>query len=425
MAFKWDKLLSSERQRPTDRHKEDKRSEFERDYDRLVTSSALRRLQDKTQVFPLEHHDFIRTRLTHSLEVSAYGRSFGAEVARRIAKSRFDDLATPERDIPTVMSTVCLAHDIGNPPFGHFGETAIRSWFESWFKKSEENRSGLSDSQQNDFLNFEGNAQGLRILSYLQCLNDDKGLNFTYGTLGSSLKYTASSLEIDKNRKSKQKVGYFTSEKELFEKIQNATGLGNARHPLAFLMEASDDIAYSTTDLEDALKKRVVEFDTIVEALETNLKGTSHFDLLEDRRENIQKEDRKGLKDIYMHRKDEGWSTREAAQIAFVNFRVAAIGAMFRSCVNSFIENYEAIMEGEFDKELITISDSSKLCSALKDIVDKYVYSSHSVLMVEVIGNQVIHSLLDMFVKAVTSDSREDIRTLDGKLFNLVSGGCK
>lgn len=405
MAFNWDNLLNPERRRTTTKVAEDKRSEFERDYDRLVSSSSLRRLQDKTQVFPLERHDFVRTRLTHSLEVSTLGRSFAIDVVRTLSEKGIQDLRDKETQIAAILSTICLAHDIGNPPFGHFGESAIRSWFHK--RRTEFT---LTVPQLNDFLLFEGNAQGFRILTYLQCLNDEYGLNLTYGTLASYHKYTASSTEVDSNKgRSRHKVGYYTSESKVFSAIQDRTGLNGARHPLAFLMEAADDIMYSTVDLEDALKKRVIHFDIILEALDVALKGTSHVYIVE------------AIRRVWRERRSEGWSHREADQIACHNLKILAVGRMFRACVDAFVNNYTSIMEGKFDDALIDKSTASDLHAVLKKVAQDQVYSSQAVALQEVIGAKVIHTLLDRFVPALMSSKRTNPGTLEGKLFNLIS----
>ena len=405
MAFDWERLLNQDRRRPTTKVSEDKRSEFDRDYDRLVSSSSLRRLQDKTQVFPLEHHDFIRTRLTHSLEVSTLGRSFGVDVVRTLAKKGIEELTGHVDQIAAILSTVCLAHDIGNPPFGHFGESAIRSWFDKHARSF-----SLTDSQKHDLVGFEGNAQGFRIITYLQSLNDQYGMNFTFGTLASFLKYTASSLEVDTSAgKSKQKVGYFTSEKSIFDEVQERTDLKGARHPLAFLMEASDDIMYCTVDLEDGLKKGVVKFDSICDNLENELRGTDHHFLLER------------VRKVFRDRQAEGWSIREAEQIACINLKIWAIGVMFRACVDAFVDNYRAIMSGEFDKSLITASSASNLQAVLIRVAREHVYSSSVVTMLEVVGARVIQGLFSHFVPAVMSEKREDATCLEGKVFRVIS----
>ena len=251
-------------------------------------------------------------------------------------------------------------------------------------------------------------------MTYLQCLNDQYGLNFTYATLASYHKYTASSLTVDPNGgKSKQKVGYYDSERNVFDEIQEKTGLNGARHPLAFLMEAADDIMYSTVDLEDALKKRVVTFDFIFESLRNQLTGRNYSADIER------------IGKIRQDRRKQGWTHREADQITCANLKIWAVGVMFRACIDTFVENYNSIMAGEFDESLIQKSDAADLQAVLISTAQEHVYNSQIVTMLEVIGAQVIHGLLDYFVPVVMSNERSFPTTLDGKRFNLISASLR
>ena len=270
----WPKLLNPQRLRDTTRQPEELRTEIERDYGRVVFSTPVRRLQDKAQVFPLETIDAVRTRLTHSMEVSA--------VARGLTRSTFAELARKGRidehlvyDIETIAAICGLIHDIGNPPFGHAGEQAIQDWFKSrqnsaW---SAEFKNHVANEQcRRDFEQFEGNAQTLRLLSKLQILSDRSGLNLTAATLSASCKYTASSLEAEEGhvRQSKHKPGYFKSEEDVVNKIRLMTGTNDSRNPISFLVEASDDMVYAVVDIEDGIKKGVVSWSEVRAILEEN-----------------------------------------------------------------------------------------------------------------------------------------------------------
>ncbi len=255
MTMTWSKLLNPERVRKST-IKDDHRAEFERDFDRAVFSTPVRRLQDKAQVFPLEPHDAIRTRLMHSLEVSSVARGLAIGVGKWLLDKNEID-ANQARSLEAIAATCGLLHDLGNPPFGHSGEAAIREWFKKKFgEKALTDR--LNEPQRvQDFLKFEGNAQTLRLVAKLQILADYYGLNLTYGTLSALCKYTAPSHKADKDdpNPAKKKPGYFASENKLVEQIREHTGTGPNRNPITFLVDAADDIVYSVADVEDAVKK--------------------------------------------------------------------------------------------------------------------------------------------------------------------------
>lgn len=268
MTMDWVKLLSTRRLKPpkpssTSTVAGDQRNEFDRDYDRIVYSTPFRRLQDKTQVFPLEPIDSVRTRLTHSLEVSHAAQGLAKDVCRALVDK---EIIKPRQagHIETIAATCGLMHDLGNPPFGHSGELAISGWF------NRDNRDknlleGLTGPHHHDFIHFEGNAQTLRLVTRLQVLADFHGLNLTCGTLSAAIKYTAGSDELAHNEKihERSKVGFFASEGQTVERIRSETGTGKARNPVAFLVEAADDAVYNTVDLEDGLKKRLLDWDSL------------------------------------------------------------------------------------------------------------------------------------------------------------------
>ena len=268
MRMNWPDLLNHSRRRQTT-SPADPRIEFERDFDRSVFSTPVKRLQDKAQVFPLEEHDAVRTRLTHSLEVSSVARGLAARGAKWLLEQG-EISPGMDRSIEAIAATCGLIHDLGNPPFGHAGEDAIRAWF----RRPEREkclRTLLEGEQQiQDFLKFEGNAQSLRLVATLQILADYNGLNLTFGTLSALRKYVAKSDEADKTATNRacRKPGYFASEEDIVEQIRDATGTGNARHPICFLVEAADDIVYLAADVEDAIKKSVLSWDQVEEQLQ-------------------------------------------------------------------------------------------------------------------------------------------------------------
>lgn len=245
----WNQLLCEERIRTSTQRKQEQkdeyitRNEFEADYDRIVGSSSVRRLQDKAQVFPLQKNDFVRTRLTHSIEVSAIARSLAKIVGIHLEKKNEFTRDQTEK-LMGMLQTAGLIHDLGNPPFGHYGETVIRNWYEEVVLTEKQKRDSHYEKNQEDtdFLYFDGNVQNLRIVTKLQMLNDQYGVNFTYGTLATIIKYPFNSLN---SKHEKNKFGYFKSEENIFQKIMEKTGLKEGvRHPATFLLEAADDIVY-------------------------------------------------------------------------------------------------------------------------------------------------------------------------------------
>ena len=276
----WEQLLSTKRSRGSSNKNKylkntDLRSEFEKDYHRIIGSASFRRLQDKTQVFPLDKSDFIRTRLTHSLEVSSFAKSLGQNIGENILLYKKDTGFTPrmKEDICSILQCAGLIHDIGNPPFGHFGELAIREWFErnlpvlKFHGKPIDQM--LTERMREDLYHFEGNAQALRLVSKLHFLVDEHGMNLTYALLNTIVKYPVASDEIDPksgNIKDK-KLGYYLADEEIFKEIQKATGTNGKRHPLTFILEAADDIAYKTADIEDAFIKGFISYHKLLEEL--------------------------------------------------------------------------------------------------------------------------------------------------------------
>jgi len=373
----WKQLLSSNRLGKTTKA-ESFRSAFEQDYDRIIFSHPFRRLQDKTQVHPLPEYDFVHTRLTHSLEVSSVGRSLGKKVGEAIL-SKYSELANDgftSYDFGAIVAAAALAHDIGNPPFGHSGESAISDFFNAK-EKTELFKNHMSNQQWADITNFEGNAQGFRLM------NQTNGLQLTYATLAAFTKYPRPSLlnECDKSRKSQKKYGYFQSNKMEFADLASKVGLQKfseegvwSRHPLAFLVEAADDICYQVIDLEDGCRLELVSYEETVDLL-GGIIGKS-FDP-----EKLGKYD------------------SDAERIGVL--RAMAIGKLVDECVAVFLEHEEQLLSGEFDKALTGLIPSANILSKIEALSIAKIYQSRKVLEKEAAGFEVLPGLLEAFSTAV------------------------
>jgi dGTPase len=409
----WEELLSRGRFRPTKRVDGETRDEFERDYGRALYSTPVRRLRDKAQVFPLEPHDSVRTRLAHSLEVSSVAEGLAVSAERLIPE--LNSLSDQEqRNIACIARTCGLIHDLGNPPFGHAGELAIATWFkdrlksDSCFKGRFERE--LTKQHQEDLLAFEGNAQTIRLVCHLQLLTDQLGLNFTYGTLSAASKYLAASDTVRKDGPhQRRKPGYFASEQKEIFAVREATGSGDRRNPIAYLVEAADDIVYSTVDLEDGLKKKVLDWDEVEQCLKNTSLGHSVI------KETHARVDGKGLT---------GSSRKNAYAIVF---RTVAISVMAPAAIDVFKKRYRMIMMGEYDGELVTDEECTAkdlIEASKKQILRTSLYTDPSILKLEVRGRAVIHGLMDLFWEAVEfADPSQQPQTRDyaGKLFLLMS----
>lgn len=287
MEMQWERLVSSDRLGHRPAKSENGRSPFNSDHDKIIFSGAFRRLARKTQVHPLATNDHVHNRLTHSLEVACVGRSLGIRVGERlVAEGRLPSDITAA-DIGDIVQSTCLAHDIGNPPFGHTGEAAIRSWFRN---DGEKFLAGLDAEEANDLKNFEGNAQGLRVLTSSEYHPYADGMRLTYATLGSFLKYPWTSLPaVSNKRPKKDKFGVYKSELKAFHEIAGAVGLirqdGDdwyCRHPLVCLMEAADDFCYALLDLEDGLDMGILEWDEIFDLLKPVLENSALTEIASD-----------------------------------------------------------------------------------------------------------------------------------------------
>lgn len=423
--MEWSQLLSTQRVRgvPPKNNSNDLRSEFEKDYHRIIGSASFRRLQDKTQVFPLDKSDFIRTRLTHSLEVSSFAKSLGQNISQRILKEGKDPSFKPEYqgDICDVLQCAGLLHDIGNPPFGHFGETVIRDWFVNHMKdlkfKGQPLTGLLNPQMQNDFYNFEGNTQALRLVSKLHYLVDEYGMNLTQTLLGSIIKYPVSSLEIDKKSGDirTKKMGYYYAEKDLFEKVQNTLGTHGKRHPLAFILEAADDIAYKTADVEDAFKKGCISYDELVEELLKRAEGCEQKEAYLDLVGILQDKFQKG--------KERG---RKAEDYAIQNWMITVQGRLIQCATDSFLAHYDEIMAGEFKGELLSDSYGAHIAKALGDIAFEYAFITEPIFKLEIAAQSIMNFLLDRFVDAaICYDTDEPQSGVQNKFMALISDNYK
>ena len=430
--MKWNRLLSGERSRKGPGQKKssismDLRSEFEKDYHRIIGSASFRRLQDKTQVFPLDKSDFIRTRLTHSLEVSSFAKSLGQNIGENILAYKRDADFTPKmkEDICNILQCAGLIHDIGNPPFGHFGETAIREWFiENLSKltyKGEAVSSFLNEQMKQDFYNFEGNAQALRLVTKLHYLVDENGMNLTYALLNTIVKYPVSSTGIDKatgNIKDK-KMGYYYADKDIFDAVEAATGTEGRRHPLTFILEAADDIAYKTADIEDAFVKGFLSYHKLREELENMQEqfgcgeGETRFDTLGH------------LDRLYRRAKDNGEKTPE--EYAVKNWIVRVQGYLIACATLGFTTNYGDIMQGTYGKDLFSGTYGEHLMDLLGDMAYRNVFISPSIYKMEVTESVIINFLMDKFAAAVMKydNPEETPGSIDTRVISFISDNYK
>lgn len=392
----WTKLLSAERRKKKPSGSGEFRTEHERDHDRVLFCTPVRRLADKTQVFPMERNDSVRNRLTHSHEVSNLCRSMGVWLAFQGRDVRENPGAA--RSVPSILSAAGLAHDLGNPPFGHRGETAIQDWFKQ-HPEVLDNEGGqqLSEAQRRDFVLFEGNAQTFRILTRLQLLNDDFGLDLTFATLAAVIKYPVGSDKIDPGHVASKKHGIFQSELDIAREVWQATGLGERiRHPLTYLMEACDDIAYTVMDAEDAVKKGLVSFSDLIAYLEQHCADSFSTKLTAQ------------AKAKHLEYRDQKISPAELNDISMQRFRVYAIAEMVKAATSAFEAQRSQINEGAFDIDLLAASDAAKFRDCLKNFDRQHAYRHKSVLALESTGTKTIWGLMDILWAAITQRSKPE-----------------
>jgi dGTPase len=403
----WEQLLSLKRQGDTSKRlrieEADTRLGFEVDYDRIIFSSAFRSLQDKTQVIPMSKTDFVHTRLTHSLEVSVVGRSIGRLVGKKIIE-KYPHLKEIHgfhmNDFGAIVAAAALAHDIGNPPFGHSGEKAIGEYFA--IGKGQQYKEHLTDKQWQDLIDFEGNANGFSVLTSSRP-GIKGGLRLSYATLGAFTKYPKESLPKKPTKNiADKKYGFFQSDKEFFQEvalelgmISNKSGndIGYERHPLAFLVEAADDICYTIIDFEDGINLGLVSEDFALEYLI------------------------KLVKDTIDTAKYQTLTTKED-RISYL--RALAIGNLINDAVKVFVENEEAILKGEFH---FALTDKSKYKAQMDDIIKlsvKNIYQSREVIEKELSGYQIINNLLDKFITAYNNHHEGKATNYDKLLLKIL-----
>lgn len=403
----WEQLLSLKRQADTSKRlrieQDDTRLGFEVDYDRIIFSSAFRSLQDKTQVIPLSKTDFVHTRLTHSLEVSVVGRSIGRLVGKKIIQ-KYPHLREVHgyhmNDFGAIVAAAALAHDIGNPPFGHSGEKAIGEYFS--IGKGQQFKDQLTPKQWQDLIDFEGNANGFSVLTSSRP-GIEGSLRLSYATLGAFTKYPKESLPKKPTKNiADKKYGFFQSDKDFFKEvaeelgmISNKTGddIGYERHPLAFLVEAADDICYTIIDFEDGINLGLVSEDFALEYLI------------------------KLVKDTIDSAKYQTLTTKED-RISYL--RALAIGNLINDAVWVFIENEEAILQGKFH---FALTDKSKYKAQMDDIIKlsvKNIYQSREVIEKELSGYQIINNLLDKFITAYNNNHEGKATNYDKLLLKIL-----
>jgi len=395
--MEWLQLISNCRLGQEHRHpvRHDDRTEFKRDYDRLIFSAPFRRLQNKTQVFPLPGSIFVHNRLTHSLEVASVGMSLGSDIARYLCAKKRDFIDTLIPEIGQIVATACLAHDLGNPPFGHSGEKAIQTFFtegKGFYLKEH-----VSPEFWNDITRFDGNANAFRLLTHSFKGRRKGGFAMTYSTLASIVKYPFPSYVAKKN-----KFGFFTSERTDYETVASQLGIVKmddehwARYPLVYLVEAADDICYEIMDLEDAYKLKILTYDETVSLM------LGFFDEIAKNR-------------IIQRIRDEELSDPNE-KIQYL--RACVIGLLENECVQTFIAHEGEILAGTFQGSLID-HISSVPCEAyqrLTRISRQRIYRSQVVLDVELSGYRIMATLMELMIEAIEHPERYYSQQLIGRV---------
>ena len=439
--MEWNKLLSVQKLASEDAEPKQFQdypiNEFEKDYNKIVSSAVFRRLQDKTQVFPLDKSDFIRTRLTHSIEVSTIARQLGIMVSKNSTGYRPKDISTEQaEDISSVLLCAGLLHDLGNPPFGHFGETVIGEWFQKnlgniLYKCSEEDpeekkrtvRDVLTNEMISDLEHFEGNAQAFRILAKAKHASE---INVSAAVMSTLIKYPVDSVSFisDDPIVWKHKPGYYQAEKNVFMEVADIVGTRKedgtiCRHPLAYLLEAADDIAYATADLEDAFKKGLF---TIKEFTEFFEDGYDHDQVGKPGGSNIY------TKDHYSHELIGNLKERlesQSSSTAFNGWVKYTRLWLMHNVVFRFSRDYNAIMDGNFEQDLFSNINHTVSMRILKNAMREFVFDSPGILKLELSAQTIISFLLDKFVHAVLYDGYEEgsykLTKADHKLLKIFS----
>lgn len=401
MMMQWHSLLSEQRLGKVRTTAEHDRTAFQKDVDRIIFSSAFRRLQDKTQVFPLAQNDYVRTRLTHSLEVSSVGRSLGTLVGKHITTGYHLTHINAE-DFGSIVAAACLAHDIGNPPFGHFGEEAIRAFFNER-AIGQRILQQVSDDEKRDLCQFEGNAQGFRILTQLQNPDIAGGMQLTYATLGAFTKYPCTQIHINTSRIANKKNGLLQGDLPYFSEIAEQLGLLQyddnawARHPLVYLMEAADDICYAIIDIEDAYQIRQIDFQTAYDLLYP-LAQQLNVDALPKMQSNSDK-------------------------LSYL--RAKAIGSLVLQAVDTFMANEKQILSGDYHHAICKDIASADELAALTRYAAKHIYSGSAVVETEIAGYRILGDLLEMLCEAaediaLSQQSNHNPKAYSKMLINLL-----
>lgn len=457
--MEWKHLLSAARSRQTQSERLklfDGRNAFEKDYHRIILSASFRRLQDKTQVFPLDQSDFVRTRLTHSLEVSSLAKSLGERTAAKLRQFGLPNAPSEaeQKQLADLLLCAGLLHDIGNPPFGHYGETTIRDWYKNHLDvlhfKNKPLSAWLTPQMKADLENFEGNAQALRLVSKLHYLVDEYGMNLSFGLLNTLMKYPVSSLLITKDSKDIRyhKMGYFLAEEDLFKRITKETGTARplsqagplseiteieedaqmtflpdagrvkvARHPLTYLLEAADDISYRTADIEDASRKGKITYQQLLSALEENnrQKQVKNKEVVKRYQSVCQMLETKLQQAVTK-------KIQNPQLYAIQNWVVHVQNELIRSVTETYTEHYEEIMQGEYIYDLFHENLAGLLLDVLGDIAYDYVFSSMSIVRLEVAADAIIGGLLDKFVPACLHyDTELEQQPVKQRLMALIS----
>lgn len=388
---KWEKLLSSNRLYDNSAA-QNNRTDFQKDRDRLVFSFSFRRMKDKTQVFPLAKNDYIHNRLTHSLEVSCVGRSLGCGIGQKIIQ-KYPNLAKlfHSTDFGSIVEAACLAHDIGNPPFGHLGEQTLRDYFNS--ENAKKLIDNLDNQQQiNDLQNIEGNAQGFRVINRLENIHKNGGLNLTFATIGASSKYPALAYKGNIYKKN----GCYLDDWDDFSNIFNQLGLpyrhefAFARHPLSYLMEAADDICYLIIDLEDAYQAKQISYQEAFEYL--NLVAKQPI-----------------LNNI----------DSKSAQLAIL--RSKAINLLIDQTIIAFMEYENDLISGNFANDLLSCTNFANDLEEIRQFSNKAIYANRVVLENQVAGNKSLTGLIDIHCQAILHKYlNSNFSTLDQLVLKLL-----